>query len=128
MVHQYDYREKESAFSKRYGEVIENVTDPILRAAIQNELLGINNTSVVPSKNILSLNPNQSFIQEYEKQAIQKREKQAKAIARESFNEKGEKYASIWNNEDFRKIHDPIGKILKISFELISLKIFNYIY
>jgi len=109
MVHQYDYRDRQSGLSRKYSDVIENEPDVNKKIAIQNEILGKQNKSVVPTTNPLSLNPNQKFIEEYEKQAILKREKQAKALAKENFNEKGEKYATIWNNEDFRKIHDPLG-------------------
>lgn len=109
MVHQYDHRDRQSGMSRKYTEYIENEPDVNKKLAIQSEILGIQNKTVVPTANPLSLNPNQRFVEEFEKQAILKREKQAKALVKESFNEKGEKYASIWNNEDFRKIHDPIG-------------------
>jgi hypothetical protein len=110
MVHQYDHRDRQSGLSRKYTEYIENEPDVNKKLAIQNEILGHQNKSVVPTVNPLALNPNQKFVEEFEKQAILKREKQAKALAKESFNEKGEKYSVIWNNEDFRKIHDPIGK------------------
>ena len=35
-----------------------------------------------------------------------------RSLFKENFNEKGEKYSMIWNNEDFRKVHDPIGNII----------------
>lgn len=148
MVHQYDHRDRQSGLSRKYTEQIENEPDVIKKLEIQNEILGHQNKSVNPTVNSLALNPNQKFIEEYEKQAIQKREKQAKALVKESFNEKGEKYALIWNNEEFRKIHDPIGKNLLynlalkffnilllvktpfldlIYFNYIFLKVFNYI-
>ena len=76
---------------------------------IQNELLGNNNITVNPSINKLALNPNPKFVEEYEKRQIKKREELTKRAIFDEFNEKGEKYASIWNNKDFRKIHDPLG-------------------
>lgn len=109
MAHQYDYRDTQSGFSRKYTEYIEDETDLNKKIAIQNEILGVKNKPLVPTQNPLALNPNQKFIEEYEKQAIQKRERQVKASAKENFNEKGEKFAAIWNNEDFKKIHDPIG-------------------
>jgi len=110
MVHQYDHREKQSSFNKQYLETMEVTKNPVEQARIQNELLGHNNISVLPNKNNLALNPNTKFVEEYEKRQIKKREEEAKRANFEEFNEKGEKYASIWNNQDFRKIHDPLGK------------------
>lgn len=124
MVHQYDHRDRQSGLSRKYTEYIENEPDVNKKIAIQTEILGIKNQSVVPTENPLSLKPNQKFIEEYEKQAILKREKQAKALVRESLNEKGEKYAAIWNNEDFRKIHDPIGIVIFFIYLKVLLK--NY--
>jgi hypothetical protein len=112
MVHQYDYRDNQSGLSRKYTDFIQNEPDINKKLSIQSEILGRQNKSVVPNENSLVLNPNQKFIEEYEKQAIQKREKQAKALVKESFNEKGEKYAAMWNNEDFRKVHDPLGKLI----------------
>ena len=109
MVHQYDHREKQSSFAQKYNESMEEAKDPIKQSNIQNELLGNKNISVHPGTNKLFLNPNPKFIEEYEKQQIKKREAEAKASNFEQFNEKGEKYSSIWNNEDFKKIHDPLG-------------------
>lgn len=109
MVHQYDHRERQSAFAKQYLESMEANKDPIVQANIQNELLGNNNKTIHPGQNLMALNPNPKFIQEYEKRQINKRESEAKRENFEQFNEKGEKYATIWNNKDFRKIHDPLG-------------------
>jgi len=112
MVHQYDHRDRQSGLSRKYTEYIENEPDVNKKLEIQSEILGRKNKTIVPTENSMVLNPNQKFVEEYEKQAILKREKQAKALVKESFNEKGEKYAAVWNNEDFRKIHDPIGMII----------------
>ncbi len=119
MVHQYDHRDRQSGLSRKYTEYIENEPDVNKKIAIQSEILGIQNKPVVPTENPKSLKPNQKFIEEYEKRAIEKREKQAKALLKETYNEKGEKYAAIWNNEDFRKIHDPIGMLIVLLLALL---------
>jgi hypothetical protein len=110
MVHQYDYREKQSSFTQQYLDTMEAVKDPVIQANIQNELLGNNNKTIYPSVNKSALNPNQKFVEEYEKRQIKKREEEAKRAKFDELNERGEKYASIWNNKDFRKVHDPLGK------------------
>ena len=112
MGFQYDHRERQSGISKKYTEVIENETDANKRMAIQNEILGIQNKSVIPSQNPLLLTPNKKFIEEYEKRTILQRKADERSLFKENFNEKGEKYSMIWNNEDFRKVHDPIGNII----------------
>ena len=110
MVHQHDHRERQSEFAKKYHQAMEDSKDPVKQARIQNELLGHNNITIHPGQNNLALNPNPKFLEEYEKRQIKKREEHAKKENFEQINEKGEKYASIWNNQDFRKIHDPLGK------------------
>lgn len=113
MVHQYDHKEKESSFHAQYMQTIEATKNPIEQANIQNELLGNLGKTISPSVNRLALNPNAKFVEEYEKRQIKKREEDIKRANFEDVNEKGEKYASIWNNKDFKKIHDPLGKKIK---------------
>ena len=111
MVHQYDHRERQSEFAKKYHNAMEQNPNPVNQANIQNELLGNNHITIHPSKNNLALNPNPKFLEEFEKRQIKKREQETKRENFEQFNEKGEKYASIWNNKDFRKVHDPLGNL-----------------
>ena len=105
--------ERQTALERRYLPYINSAKDAHQRALIANEIIGENKHSVEVDKSFgEQITPHQGFIDAYNVRAIDEQKKAIKKKNQKLYNEKGERYGRLFDQDGFKNIHDPISKLL----------------
>jgi hypothetical protein len=103
--------DRQTALERRYLPYIHTVKDLHQRALIANELTGASKKHDVDVRTFgEKINPHQGFIDSYNVRAIDEQKKVIKQKSQKLYNEKGERYGRLFDQDGFKNIHDPISK------------------
>ena len=106
--------DRQTALERRYLPYIHSVKDLYQRAHIVNELTGKSKEYSAEDVKTFGeqIAPHQGFIDAYNVRAIDEHKKAIKKTSQKLYNEKGERYGRLFDQDGFRNIHDPISKLL----------------
>jgi hypothetical protein len=112
MGHQYVWEGQATPLEYKYGEFIAQVKDRNERMQLVNQIIGdkTDPTKHKESEVFQHFIPNSKFIDAYNEREIKNISKQAKEEYFKTYNEAGKAYANVCNQEEFKKIHDPLSK------------------
>jgi hypothetical protein len=104
-----EHYDRNTPFENRYLPFIQNETDPVRKNQIANQIAG-KLVERQPERWDEIMNPNEKFIEAYNKRQLNKNKESAKKQSQQLYNEEGKRFSRNWDYESYKSIHDPLSK------------------
>jgi hypothetical protein len=111
---EHEYEEgRQTAVELRYLPYKNTLKDPNVREQIARDISG----ETIKKREIDQVNlkdkmdPHQGFVDSYNLRALEEQKNEIRKKTQELYNEKGQRYGRLYDQDGFKKTHDPLSII-----------------